>query len=126
MERFFETMCYVKQLDIDTLKKENEALTDQLKTTVNDKYRVDVENYELRQRNAALKQQLEELQGYKILPCPFCGEEAFLRTHKSLSSNEKLFEVGCNSDYDGDCIKPMQNGYNTEQESIAAWNRRAK
>jgi hypothetical protein len=55
----------------------------------------------------------------EVLRCPFCGLHAFI------SQCGNHWEIGCNSDHDSSCIKPMRDGYLTKEEAIADWNKRA-
>lgn len=53
-----------------------------------------------------------------LLPCPFCGGEAYLSND---ASHSRAYFIGCNVD---DCFGEIHWGQ-TKAEAIAAWNRRA-
>jgi len=62
----------------------------------------------------------------KLLPCPFCGGEALIKTSRRYPSGKEItaysptcYNMACVI-YDAD-----DNYYRTEQEAIEAWNRRA-
>lgn len=60
----------------------------------------------------------------KLKPCPFCGEEPYLQfreSDKTLLDVE--FYVECANPYCG--VEPVTSGFETEEDAIAAWNRRA-
>lgn len=54
----------------------------------------------------------------ELLPCPFCGSDAVQR--EKICSGPYRFGVGCTK-----CLCDII-GYLTEEESIKAWNTRAK
>jgi Lar family restriction alleviation protein len=59
----------------------------------------------------------------KLLPCPFCGGEAFL--HEGIGNDKHYgWSIWCCT-FEGKCIRPSSGYYSTEAEAIAAWNRRA-
>lgn len=54
----------------------------------------------------------------KLLPCPFCGSEASM-----ISCTDDHYVICCNSD----CAAALvARGFPSPEETIAAWNRRAK
>ena len=53
-----------------------------------------------------------------LLPCPFCGGEAYLSED---ASHSRAYFIGCNVD---DCFGEI-HWEQTKAEAIAAWNRRA-
>ncbi|MBQ9564189.1 MAG: Lar family restriction alleviation protein [Synergistaceae bacterium] len=56
----------------------------------------------------------------KLKPCPFCGGEAVLDF-----VDDDAWYVHC-IDYDGDCdMRPHTKSYETPEEAIEVWNRRA-
>ena len=56
----------------------------------------------------------------KLKPCPFCGEEAVLDYF-----DDDEWYVYC-PNLEGDCeIRPSTKFYQTKQEAIDVWNRRA-
>ena len=56
-----------------------------------------------------------------LLPCPFCGGEAFLTKYVS-SNKEPDYYVECGTDGCPMCLGGLV--YPTEDEAIKAWNRR--
>jgi len=58
-----------------------------------------------------------------IKPCPFCGTEPEIGTHNPKVDGKYQYQIGCAS---GNC--PMDyvggHGFTTEEEAIAAWNKR--
>lgn len=56
----------------------------------------------------------------EIKKCPFCGCSAFIKTY----GTHGWWEVGCNSDYDDDCVKPMADGFLLKEDALTAWNKR--
>ena len=62
----------------------------------------------------------------KLLPCPFCGNEAELRYHPKAfqDPHARAWEAGCSC-----CTARVGNTIyatgKTRDEAIAAWNRRA-
>jgi Lar family restriction alleviation protein len=54
----------------------------------------------------------------ELLPCPFCGGEAWVADFGDISP---LWLVGCNL-----CDATMDAGYDTKELAIAAWNRRQR
>lgn len=59
----------------------------------------------------------------KLKPCPFCGEDAKVYEIPSIFRNSPFFGILCGSD---DCIAlTMSADYQTEQEAMKAWNKRA-
>ena len=53
-----------------------------------------------------------------LLPCPFCGCEAYIQEHKFVGYTS-TFGVVCL-----DCCAETRQFYRTKEEAIAAWNRR--
>ncbi|RLF44890.1 MAG: hypothetical protein DRN17_03625 [Thermoplasmata archaeon] len=61
----------------------------------------------------------------KIKQCPFCGSDAV--TEQYSSDQEHLdWQVGCDGE-DTNCFGwlPRSESYDTEDEAIIAWNKRA-
>lgn len=54
----------------------------------------------------------------KLKPCPFCGGETKIRTYSGMGRT--MFFVQCN-----DCAAES-SCYDTKEEAVAAWNRRAE
>ena len=60
----------------------------------------------------------------KLKPCPFCGGEAKIITHDFFVPEAKQFLTGS---YGVECTSCHAEGYqfwNTEEQAVAAWNRR--
>ena len=55
----------------------------------------------------------------ELKPCPFCGGEAYMETHR-FNNLPDTFSVRCKH-----CKVQTYSFYNTEQEALNAWNRRA-
>lgn len=62
----------------------------------------------------------------KIKPCPFCGESVSIYPYYPDKSNAmffknstRLFMIECN-----DCPAGVMEGFSSEKDAIAAWNRR--
>ena len=67
------------------------------------------------------------MSGPELLPCPFCGGEAFITTNIMHGPIDAPWHVGCNramkdGTWDGCCTLEW---FSTAEEAIAAWNRRA-
>ena len=63
----------------------------------------------------------------RLLPCPFCGEDAVIGYFKA---NEQIrardaYYVGCSNDHCG-CEIEHSGGFRTLEEAIGWWNRRTK
>lgn len=58
-----------------------------------------------------------------LKPCPFCGGKAFSVKHV-VDNREPDYYVECGTDGCQMCLGGLC--YQTEEESIAAWNRRAE
>lgn len=63
----------------------------------------------------------------RLLPCPFCGEEAiigYFPADERLAKRE-AFYVGCSND---NCACELEHpgGFKTLEEALAKWNRRAR
>ena len=56
----------------------------------------------------------------KLLPCPFCGEEAFLFQWET-RKDARLWRVGCNNN---ECKLGPHEDYDDQDQAIAAWNTR--
>jgi len=62
----------------------------------------------------------------RLLPCPFCGEEAvvgYFSDDERLNKREAYY-VGCSNDHCG-CELEHIGGFKSMEEVIAIWNRRA-
>lgn len=55
----------------------------------------------------------------EVKPCPFCGGSAVIT---DVRESHHSFKVGCYSDT---CWQPGTGYFDTEQEAIAAWNKRS-
>jgi len=73
---------------------------------------------------------LEELKCPDLLPCPFCGGEAFLlKGHVIVipGISYMLWGVGCNNGTELCYCLPDKNllMWGTQEEAISAWNKRS-
>lgn len=62
----------------------------------------------------------------ELLPCPFCGGEAFVRIDITLNQMQSRYRVGCDKDSNCHGWYGHSRYYSTEAEAIAAWNSRAE
>lgn len=63
----------------------------------------------------------------KLLPCPFCGEDAaiwYYPASERLNCKDSYY-VGCTNDNCG-CEMEHSGGWKTYEDAVNAWNRRAK
>jgi len=60
-----------------------------------------------------------------LKPCPFCGEEVFVRVDITLHPTQSRYRVGCDKNSSCHGWYGHSRYYNTEAEAIAAWNTRA-
>ena len=59
----------------------------------------------------------------ELKPCPFCGGEALLQTLSNIYDN--YYKICCTGENDSDCAGlGLDNYYETEQDAVAAWNKR--
>lgn len=58
----------------------------------------------------------------RLKPCPFCGSEAHIATH-IFHGLSNTYGVICGN---GKCYKSGWQFYDSGEEAIAAWNRRAE
>lgn len=63
----------------------------------------------------------------KLLPCPFCGEDAALWYYPASErlNRKDSYYVGCTNDNCG-CEMEHLGGWKTYEDAVNAWNRRAK
>jgi hypothetical protein len=68
-----------------------------------------------------------------MLPCPFCGGKASIRTRggweefdpqKEYDFGDYWFTAGCGSSIPDCDVQPRTNGYLTPQTAAEIWNRR--
>ena len=62
----------------------------------------------------------------KLLPCPFCGEDAAIWYYPASErlNRKDSYYVGCTNDNCG-CEMEHQGGWKTYEDAVNAWNRRS-
>lgn len=69
---------------------------------------------------------MKTLYDNRLLPCPFCGEDAiigYFPAEERLGARDSFY-VGCSNDNCG-CELEHTGGYRTLEEALEKWNRRA-
>lgn len=64
------------------------------------------------------------MQNDKLLPCPFCGGEAFVDTHKFWDVEAKDFTVKTYGVRCYECQAGTMQYFRTEEDAIKQWNTR--